>query len=88
MRSMRPLTHLLNVCTDTLSSYCYSMTTVFTQSYFVCGMQIIAQVQVKVSLLISYDKHYLIFAHLFPRVLQSLCLWSTRWCIYLYIINT
>lgn len=48
MRSMRPLTHLLNVCMDSFCSYCYCMTTVFIQSHFDCGMEVIAQIQVKV----------------------------------------
>lgn len=60
------------------------MTTVFTQSHFDCGMQIIAQIQVKVFFLFSYDKHYLIL-HIFFQMCHSIVMFMEYQVVYLSI---
>lgn len=66
MRSTRPLTHLLNVCLG-IFGFSYCMKTVFTQNNW--GMQIIAQIQVKVFFLFSFYKHY----HMLHIIFQMHC---------------
>lgn len=68
MRSTRPLTHLLNVCLG-IFGFSYCMKTVFTQNNW--GMQIIAQIQVNVFFLFSYDKHYQMLNIIFQMHYQN-----------------
>lgn len=81
MRSTRPLTHRLNVCLG-IFGFSYCMKTVLTQSNW--GMQIIAQMQVNVFFLFSYDKHYHMLHIIVQKHYQNQYV-TNGWCIYRFI---